>query len=146
LKLKFTDRVDVGLLVVRAGIGLMFVFRHGLPKLMRGVSLWTGLGGAFNRLIGISFAPEFWGFAATISEFGGGLCLIAGIFFRPACAFMLFTMIIAVAANLRGGEGFDGASHALELGIVLLAVFLTGPGKFTLPNLRLRLLSRHATP
>lgn len=124
----------------------MFVFMHGLPKLMSGVSLWRGLGGAFNRLIGISFAPEFWGFAAAISEFGGGLCLIAGIFFRPACALMLFTMIIAAAANLRGGEGLDGAAHALELGIVLLALFLAGPGQFTVPNLRSKLLSRHATP
>jgi putative oxidoreductase len=122
------------LLVLRAGIGLMFVFMHGLPKLMGGVTLWRGLGGAFNRLTGISFAPEFWGFAAAISEFGGGLCLIAGIFFRPACALMLFTMASAVASIIRGGYGFNGASQPFELGILLLAVFLTGPGRFTFPN------------
>lgn len=123
----------------------MFVFHHGLPKLIGGVTFWRSLGGTFNRLIGISFVPEFWGFAAAISEFGGGLCLIAGIFFRPACALMLFTMMIAVTANFRTGEGFDGASHALELGIVLLALFLTGPGRFTLPNVRPMLLSHHET-
>jgi putative oxidoreductase len=112
----------------------MFVFMHGLPKLMGGVTLWRGLGGAFNRLIGVSFVPEFWGFAAAISEFGGGLCLIAGIFFRPVCALMLFTMAIAVASIIRGGYGFNGAAQPFELGIVLLALFLTGPGRFTLPN------------
>lgn len=134
MKWQFKDRLDGGLLVLRAGLGLMFVFMHGLPKLTGGVALWRGLGGAFNRLIGISFLPEFWGFAAAIAEFGGGLCLIAGIFFRPACALMVFTMAIAVGATIRGGEGFDGASHALELGIVLLALFLIGPGRFTLGN------------
>jgi len=134
VKWQCKDRRDSGLLVLRVGLGLMFVFMHGLPKLTGGVSLWRGLGGAFNRLIGSSFLPEFWGFAAAIAEFGGGLCLIAGILFRPACALMAFTMAIAVGAALRGGEGFDGATHALELGIVLLALLLTGPGKFTLPN------------
>jgi putative oxidoreductase len=135
VKQHFKERVDLGLLILRVGLGLMFVIMHGFPKLTGGVSLWKGLGGAFNRLIGISFVPEFWGFAAAIAEFGGGLCLIAGIFFRPACALMLFTMATAVGATIRGGEGFDGASHAFELGIVLFALFLTGPGKFTVPNL-----------
>ena len=147
MNFKVSDRVELGLLVLRGGIGLMFVFMHGLSKIMGGVSLWRGLGGAFNRLIGISFAPEFWGFAAAISEFGGGLCLIAGIFFRPACALMLFTMAVAVGAAIRGGEGFDGAAHALELGIVLLALFLTGPGKFTVRIfLKTKTLANHATP
>jgi putative oxidoreductase len=147
MKFKVTDRVDLGLLVLRGGIGLMFVFMHGLSKIVGGVSLWRGLGGAFNRLIGISFAPEFWGVAATVSEFGGGLCLIAGVFFRPACGLMLFTMAVAVGATIRGGEGFAGASHPLELGIVLLALFLTGPGKFTLGIFfKPKRLAHHATP
>jgi putative oxidoreductase len=135
VKWQIKDRLDGGLLVLRAGLGLMFVIVHGLPKLTGGVVLWKGLGGAFNRLIGISFVPEFWGFAAAIAEFGGGLCLIAGFFFRPACALMLFTMATAVGAMIRGDEGFGGASHAFELGIVLLALLLTGPGKFTVWNL-----------
>lgn len=146
MKFKVRDRLDLGLLVLRGGIGLMFVFMHGLSKIVGGVSLWRGLGGAFNRLIGLSFAPEFWGLAAAISEFGGGLCLVVGVFFRPACAAMLFTMAVAVGATIRGGEGFDGATHALELGIVLLALFLTGPGKFTVWSfLKTKTLANHAT-
>ena len=135
LKLKFNDRIDLGLLVLRAGIGLMFAVVHGLPKIVGGVTSWKSVGGAFTRLLGISFAPAFWGFAAAISEFGGGLFLVAGIFFRPACALMLFTMAIAVASIVRGGYGFSGAAQPIELGIVLLALFLTGPGKFTFPKL-----------
>ena len=132
MKIKFTDKVDLGLLVLRAGIGLMFVFVHGLPKIVGGVATWRSLGGAFTRLLGFSFAPAFWGFAAAIAEFGGGLLLVGGIFFRPACAAMLFTMIIAIASIIRGGYGFNGAAQPIELAIVLLALFFAGPGKFTL--------------
>jgi putative oxidoreductase len=86
--------------------------------------------------------PEFWGFLAAISEFGGGLCLIAGMFFRPACALMLFTMIIAVGSIIRGGYGFGSASQPIELGLVLLGLFFAGPGRFTLSNI---LASRKAS-
>ena len=109
----------------------MFVMVHGYPKLVGGVALWRGLGGAFNRLIGLSFAPAFWGFLAMLAEFGGGLCLIAGIFFRPACAAILFTMFVAALSIVRGGYGFSSASQTIELGIAAAALLLTGPGKFT---------------
>jgi len=109
----------------------MFVIVHGYPKIVGGITLWRGLGGAFNRLIGLSFVPGFWGFLAMLAEFGGGLCLVAGIFFRPACAAILFTMLVAVISILRGGYGFNSASQPLELGIAVAALLLTGPGKFT---------------
>ncbi len=144
MKFQFNDRIDAGVLVVRAGIGSMFVFMHGLPKIAGGVEKWRALGGAFNRLIGVTFLPQFWGFAASTAEFGGGLCLIAGIFFRPACAAMAFTMAVAVAAVFRGGYGWEGATHPLELGIVLVALFLTGPGRFTLPNFFSKTKTSHA--
>lgn len=134
MKLKLRERRDFGLLVLRAGIGLMFVLVHGLPKVMGGVSVWTGLGGAFNRLLGVAFIPAFWGFLATLSEFGGGICLMAGVLFRPACGLMLFTMVIAVTSIIRGGYGFNSASQPIELGFVLLSLIFTGPGRFTLPN------------
>ena len=109
----------------------MFVIVHGYPKIVGGSTLWHGLGRAFNRLIGFNFAAGFWGFLAMLAEFGGGLCLIAGVFFRPACAAILFTMIVAAVSILHGGYGFGSASPPIELGIVAGALFLTGPGKFT---------------
>lgn len=109
----------------------MFVIVHGYPKIVGGITLWRGLGGAFNRLVGFHFLPGFWGFLAMLAEFGGGLCLIAGISFRPACAAILFTMLVAVISILRGGYGFNSASQPFELGIVVAALLLTGPGKFT---------------
>jgi putative oxidoreductase len=129
---------DYGLLLLRAGIGLMFVTIHGFPHISGGVQTWAGLGKTFNSLVGISFIPVFWGFMAAISEFVGGMCLVAGVLFRLACALIFVTMLIAVVMNLRGGYGFSGGSQALELGVICLSLILTGPGKFTLPNLLLR--------
>jgi len=128
---------DYGLLLLRVGIGLIFVTIHGFPKISGGIEKWTVYGKTFNNILGISFIPGFWGFMAAISEFGGGICLIAGVLFRPACALMLFTMLVAITAQFRGGYGFSGASQALEMGIVLLSLIFTGSGRFTLPYLLL---------
>jgi putative oxidoreductase len=135
MNLRLKEIPDFGLLVLRVGIGLMFVLVHGLPKIIGGASMWAGLGGAFNRLLGVAFIPAFWGFLAALSEFGGGMCLVAGVLFRPACGFMLFTLVIAIASIIRGGYGLDSASQPVELGLVLLSLIFTGPGRFTLPNL-----------
>jgi len=126
---------DFGLLLLRVGIGLMFTIVYGLPKVSGGVQMWAGLGGAFNRIIGITFIPTFWGLMATVSEFVGGMCLVAGVLVRPACALMLFTMIIAVTSIIRGGYGFSAASQPFVLGIVLLSLLFTGPGRLTLTKL-----------
>lgn len=135
VKLQSKTSYDYGLLVFRVGIGAMFVAVHGLPKLMGGMTMWKGLGGAFSRIIGFAFVPAFWGFIASITEFGGGICLIVGVLFRPACALMLFTMMIAVVSIVRGGYGFNSASQPFELAVVLLALLWTGPGQLTLPRL-----------
>ena len=76
-----------GLLILRIGIGIMFML-HGFPKLTGGTEAWTKVGGALSAL-GINFAHTFMGFMAAISEFGGGLLLLLGLFTRPACFFLL---------------------------------------------------------
>ncbi len=107
---------------------------HGFPKLMAGPQLWAGLGGAMGNL-GISVAPEFWGFMAAFSEFGGGLALIAGFLVRPAVLMMAFTMLVAATMHLSKGDGIKGASHAIEMGILFVSLFLIGPGRFSLDGL-----------
>jgi putative oxidoreductase len=130
--------IDQGLLIIRIGIGTMFAFVHGWPKVTGGPELWTGLGGAFGRVSGVQLFAVFWGFMAMAAEFGGGLLLISGLLFRPACAAMLFTMCIAVTAILRGGYEFSKASQPVELGIVLAGLLLAGPGRFTVAKLGFR--------
>ena len=72
---------DYGLLIIRIGIGVMFML-HGYPKLLGGAEMWEKIGGSMGN-IGIHFAPTFWGFMASFAEFAGGLCLVVGFLFRP---------------------------------------------------------------
>ena len=129
--LEFLDKYrNLGFLILRLGIGGMFMF-HGYGKLFAGPELWAKVGGAMAN-VGITFVPEFFGFLAALSEFGGGLCLILGLFFRPACFFMFFTMLIASITHLSKGDGLNGASHAMEAGILFLSLMFIGPGQYNL--------------
>lgn len=129
--MRFPERFrNEGLLIIRIGLGIMFMY-HGFPKITGGPEKWAGLGMAMGSL-GIHFFPVFWGFMAAVSEFFGGILLIAGLFTQPTCAFMAFTMAIASLTQLTKGQGLDGASHAMELGIVFIGLIFVGPGKYSL--------------
>jgi Predicted membrane protein len=121
---------DQGLLVLRIGLGIMFIY-HGAPKLFGGPHHWLQLGMAMGAL-GIHFLPVFWGFMAALAEFAGGILLIAGLLFRPACLFLLIDMIVAAAMHLSKHQGLGAASHAIEDGIVFLSLLLIGPGKLSM--------------
>jgi putative oxidoreductase len=121
---------DFGLLFLRIGIGGMFIF-HGAPKMFGGPERWERLGASMAN-VGIEFAPVFWGFIASFSEFIGGICLLLGLFFRPVCILLAITMAIAASGHLSRGEGLRGAAHAIEDGIVFLSLIFIGPGKYSL--------------
>ena len=120
---------DFALLVLRVGIGLSMIILHGWPKLAGGLAKWTAVGGAMKHL-GIAFAPAFWGFMAALSESLACGLIVLGLFFRPACVLVLFTMIVASIVELKTG-GLMKASHALELGIVFFSLIFLGPGKYS---------------
>ncbi len=121
---------DFGLLLLRVGIGAMFIL-HGLPKLMGGPEKWVQLGQAME-LVGISQLPVFWGFMAGFAEVGGGILLALGLLFRPACFLLLITMIVATIRHAVGGDGFGGYSHAAEAAILFFSLLFIGPGKYSL--------------
>jgi len=72
-----------------------------------------------------------YGFMAAASEFVGGILLILGLLFKPACSFMAITMIIASIMHLSKGDGLQVASHAIELAIVFIGLIFIGTGEFT---------------
>ncbi len=121
---------DKGLLALRIGIGTMFIC-HGVPKLLGGPEVWTKLGGALAA-IGVSFAPTFMGFLAAIAEAGGGLLLALGLLTRPACFFLLCTMIVATAMHVENGDPFMKYSHAIEAAILFFSLLFIGPGALSL--------------
>ncbi len=120
---------DIGLLIMRVGIGIMFMY-HGWPKLMGGVVTWEKIGAAVGNF-GITVYPVVFGFLAALSESLGGLILILGIFFRPACFFLLTVMVVAATMHLKSGDGLNVASHAIELGVVFLSLIFIGPGVYS---------------
>lgn len=122
--------IDLALLLIRVGFGGLFIL-HGYPKLFGGVEKWEAVGGAFAYL-GVDFAPAFWGFMAGFAEFFGGVFLILGLFFNPACVLLLVTMVVATSMHIGAGDGITGASHALKSGIVFLSLLIAGPGKYSI--------------
>lgn len=124
----WTRHRDLGLLLLRLGLGAMMVF-HGLPKLLAGPERWERVGSAMGNL-GIDFAPVLWGLAAAGSETVGGVLLALGLLFRPACLFLLATMVVAAIQKLSAGP-LAGAAHPIELGIVFFALLFIGPGRLS---------------
>lgn len=122
---------DLGLLILRLGVGLDYAILHGWSKIMGGPERWARIGGAMG-LVGIEFGYPFWGFMAAFAEFFGGLLFAAGLFFRPMCALLGMTMLVATSNHLASGDGWGRASHALKMIFVFAGLFFVGPGKYSL--------------
>lgn len=125
---------NFGLLLLRLGMGAMFIM-HGYPKLLGGPAKWASIGEAMGNF-GIDFVPVFWGFMAALTETGGGLLLMLGILFRPACLLLTFTMIVAATAHFEAGntvlKNISAASHALTCAILFFSLLFIGPGSYRL--------------
>jgi putative oxidoreductase len=121
---------DLGLLIGRIGVGLIYIV-FGWQKLSGGQSAWTHYGHAMASL-GITFMPNIWGLAAALSEFGGGILIILGFLFRPAAAFIAFTMVVAFASTFRQHpHNFAQYSRAIEMFCVMIVFLFVGPGKYS---------------
>lgn len=125
-----STKKDLGLLILRVVIGLTMLIFHGLPKLMGGPANWKKIGLSMGNL-GIDFFPTVWGFSASIVESLCALFIILGLWTRPNSILLAFTMLIAVISHIIAGDGLKAASHAMELMAVFIALFLMGPGKFS---------------
>ncbi len=125
---------DAGILFLRIGIGFAFIFVHGWGKIMGGPELWGKLGGSMANL-GITFAPVFWGFMAAISEFGGGILILLGLFTRPASAFMAFTMLVAFIQHSSKLDPWNRTIYPMEMFAVFMALLFIGAGKYSIDAL-----------
>lgn len=120
---------DFGLLVLRIGIGAVFIWAYGWPLLIGGVEKWRNVGGAMKH-VGIHFWPVVWGLMATMAETLGALLLAIGFLFRPACILLAFTMVIAMLFDHAKG-GWREAAHAMEMAILFFSLIFIGPGKYS---------------
>ena len=130
------NSVDLGLLLLRVGIGLNMAIFSGWGKLTGGKEMLRMVGGSMPSF-GIESMPLIWGCLAAFAEFFCSLLLILGLSFRLAALMLAFTMLVAVSVHLKMPEGqpfagWHGASHALGYLAVYIALFVSGPGKHVL--------------
>jgi len=121
---------DAGLLVLRVGIGAFLVL-FGWHKLAGGVHAWKGLGESM-ALLHIHFLPAFWGFCCALTETLGGLLVVIGLLFRPACILLTFNFVVATMVVYHGKNGnFQEWSHPATYLILFFSLIFIGAGKYS---------------
>ena len=128
---------DVGLLVLRLGIGLIF-FAHGAQKAF---GWWGGPGpkGWHSAIRGMGFAPaELFAWASMGAEVVGGMLLAFGLL-TPLAASVLIARTVVIVFHAHWAKGFfnkgGGYEFPLALGVGSLALGLTGPGAVSVDQL-----------
>jgi putative oxidoreductase len=126
--------IDLGILVLRMAFGAA-IAAHGAQKLFGwfgGYGL-KGTGGFFETIgfrPGIAFAA-----AAGLSEFGGGVLLVLGLFTPLGAAGALAAMLVAwVSVHLN--NGFFAMNNGIEVpflyAVAAVGLAFTGGGAFSL--------------
>ncbi|MFW6159474.1 MAG: DoxX family protein [Planctomycetota bacterium] len=119
--------VDVGLLILRLGIGALFI-AHGWGKLAGGPQTWAGLGNKLKGLVSVPLPAWFWGFMAMFAELGGGIALVLGVFVHAFAVLLFVTMAVAVMTKW---PAWPGMGYPLAMAAVTLALFFLGPGRYS---------------
>lgn len=127
--------VDLAVFVGRVAIGVCFVI-HALGKLglvgsgnLAGFTEWL-------RSLGVPY-PWVQARMAMLSELGGGSLLALGLFARPACLLLIFTMGVAGVLGHKGAgylitNNPPGAEYTINLAVICFVFLLTGPGALSL--------------
>ena len=128
---------DLGLLILRAGVGLMIAFGHGRGKLFTD----GRLGPSDQFISGVAKMgmpmPTVFAWCAALAEFLGGLLLALGLLTRPAALALTINMLVAIVGVHLHDPVFKGdvpgyKEPALLYLLPFLTLLLTGPGRFSL--------------
>ncbi len=126
---------NLALLIGRVAIGGCFVV-HGLGKL--GVVGTGSMSGFVEWLesLGVPMAPVQ-ARMAMLSEIGGGSALALGLFARPACLLLIFTMGVAGRIGHKGAGYLitndpQGAEYTINLAVICAVFLLLGPGTLSI--------------
>lgn len=145
----------LGPLVLRTALGVVFIV-HGWPKMQMLLAGEMPL----HRIVQNWPMPWLWSWLAGLTEFVGGVCLLAGLLTRFWSAGMVILMAVALwTAHPPFGDAAQpfklavvngrlvGWEFVFTLGLMAAAVFLTGPGPISADHLLGRLFrGRRANP
>ncbi len=123
---------DLGLLVLRVGFGVGFIWYHGWGKLIGGPERWAGVGAAMGS-VGLEMAPVVFGLVAALAETVGALCIVLGLFFRPAAFLLAFVMFVATVNHHVTGEGTP--AHSFKNIWVFVGLMALGPGRYSVDHI-----------
>ena len=118
--------LNLGLLWLRILMGAGISY-HGYGKIFGGIMPKFSQGVA---QMGFP-APEFFAWAAALSEFAGGLLIVIGFLTRPAAFFLFCTMTVA-AFIAHSADPLDVKELALAYWAMASVLILTGPGKISI--------------
>ena len=125
---------DLMLALFRLFAGLSMAFGHGIKKVPPSEGFIEHTGDLGFPL------PEFFAYAAGLSEFAGALLLAFGLFTRPAAFFLAITMFVAAFIN-HAGDPFGNAEKAYIYFAIAILYLVLGSGKFSVDNMVRRRLN-----
>ena len=115
---------SIGLFLLRVSIAIIMIYQ-GWGKLDGGMEGFTAMVG------GLGFpAPALFAWIVALSEFVGGIAILLGVATRTFSALLAITMAVAIYAV--AGRGFMMAMAPLSLLGSTLALFFTGPGRWSI--------------
>ena len=122
----------VGLLFLRASLGLSLFLKHGFEKITGFNRMAQNFPDPFHMGVRLSLS------IATISDVLAALCVVAGFATRMS-AFFIFCNVLVAWIFVHSGQFFgDDADHGEICVLYLcgfLAVVLCGPGRFSIDAL-----------
>lgn len=115
---------DLGILILRVGVGGALLFGHGWGKFVR--LLEGNL--SFADPLGIGAAPTF--LFAVFAEFLCALAVVVGFKTRWAAIAPLITMVVAALVH-HAGDPFGEREKAVLFAFGFAALFFTGSGRYS---------------